>query len=75
MGRYYHVLIVAELNIALPPLAVPLVEYLLRLEIGRISECWLRGCEISYEFSEKDYQKFLLLSHASNQNIKGLNIL
>ena len=27
MGRYYHVVIVAELNIALPPWVVPLVEY------------------------------------------------
>ena len=31
MGRYYHVLIVAELDIALLPLPDPLVEYLLSL--------------------------------------------
>ena len=31
MGRYYHVVIVAILNIALPPWVVSLVEYLLRL--------------------------------------------
>ena len=30
MGRYYHVVIIAELNSALPPWAAALVEYLIR---------------------------------------------